>query len=160
MRILAGLLVAQFLCILLLIFKVFELDRRLDALSAPAPTAAVGDSVNTTPAPDMASQTAIDEARLRAIVSSEIRSAMAQLALAQPETSESPPEEEVSPAEMQARLNHATSQFEYYLARGEINPTEMARLQADIMLLDPESREQMIRLLVRAIRSGDLEGEL
>lgn len=160
MRTLAGLLAAQLLCILILIFKVFELDQRLDALSAPAPEPSADIAVNAAPATDVAPQAALDEARLRAIVSSEIRSALGPLALTQPEAPESPPEVEVSPAEMQARLNHATSQFEYYLERGEISPTEMARLQADIMLLDPESREQMIRLLARAIRSGDLDGEL
>lgn len=160
MRTLAGLLVAQFLCILLLIFKVFELDQRLEALTVSVPGPAENTVANPVqPAPDH-SVTGIDEARLRAIVASEIRSAMNRFSVSQAAEAEAEPASEVSPAEYQARLDHATAQFEYYLERGEISPTEMARLQADIMGLDPESREQMIRLLARAVRSGDLEGEL
>jgi hypothetical protein len=54
----------------------------------------------------------------------------------------------------------AQNEIAYFVSRGSISESEMAGLQIQISKLDQAGRKEMLRELVKAMNSGDLEGRL
>ena len=63
-------------------------------------------------------------------------------------------------AEIEYQKELVSQQLEYYASVGSISDTDMQNLQSDIAKLDEASRKEMLRVLVRALNSGRLEGRL
>lgn len=51
-------------------------------------------------------------------------------------------------------------ELDYYIEQGVISPQEMISLQHEIAKLDPSRQKQVMRKLVRAMNSGQLDGHL
>ncbi|GAA0853198.1 hypothetical protein [Aliiglaciecola litoralis] len=60
----------------------------------------------------------------------------------------------------QEYLSEVQSDFDYYLSDGQISDLNMAIFQSKIAKLDQQNRKEMLRKLVRALNSGELEGRL
>jgi len=100
----------------------------------------------------------ISENRLRQIVREELRSQSKVNRASQEGSSIDEEPVAVSAAEFQRRYESAVQDLDYYLEQGEISDVDMAKLQMDIAMLDPEARTQMLSRLTRAINSGELRG--
>jgi hypothetical protein len=160
MKILMTLAVLQTICIVALAARIIGLDHQIETLLATQSAAVSAPGSN----PDGVAATAnqplsgLDEARLRRIVADEVRALINAIPDTDAPGDPEPDEPAVSPAEYRARLEHAMEQLDFFVARGEISPAEMASLQADVARLDTESRKHVLSLLARAINSGELDG--
>lgn len=160
LRWIISLFVVQIVLISALLVKTIALENQVAALHAESgmvvnPTGAVAGPITETEDDGW-----LDEGQLRQIVADEMRRAIAGLpavATSEAVASEEPP---ISAEEYQARLESTMSQLEYYIEQGEISAGEMARLQVDIARLDEESRSHVLSLLVKAVSTGELDGEL
>ena len=63
-------------------------------------------------------------------------------------------------AENQYQREQVAQQLNYHTSVGSISNAEMQKLQGEITKLDEASRTEMLRELIRALNSGQLEGRL
>ena len=63
-------------------------------------------------------------------------------------------------AENQYQREQVAQQLNYYTSVGRISDADMQKLQGEIAKLDEASRTEMLRMLTRALNSGQLEGRL
>lgn len=155
-----SLFVIQIVLISALLVKTNALENQVAALHADS--GAVVHSATTESPPLSATEGDgwLDEGQLRQIVADEMRRAVAGFPAtitSEPDGSEEP---RISAEEYQARLESTMSELEYHIEQGEISAGEMARLQVDIARLDEESRSHVLSLLVKAVSTGELDGEL
>jgi hypothetical protein len=62
--------------------------------------------------------------------------------------------------EYQIQLEIAMDEVDYYVSQGSISDKEMSDLQMQLVKLDQSGRKKVMRKLVQALNSGDLEGRL
>ncbi len=62
--------------------------------------------------------------------------------------------------DQEIQLQLVTEELDFYIGQGVISAQEMSNLQIEIAKLDSEGQKQMMRKLVGALNSGELEGQL
>ena len=63
-------------------------------------------------------------------------------------------------AENQYQREQVVQQLNYYASVGSISDGDMQKLQGEIAKLDEASRTEMLRMITRALNSGQLDGRL
>jgi hypothetical protein len=157
---LALLAVAQTALILVLLFKVINLenqsnepvtdDQEAASSEQPAASQALGRPIEN--------PRQLDENRLRQIVREELRAQLGESLASAAQAAEEEVPDPVSEAEYQYRLDAAMQNLDYHIEQGEISNTDMIKLQSEIALLDEDGRRQMLGRLARAMSTGELEG--
>lgn len=150
----------QTVLVLVLVLKVFALEDQLAAFGVFTDEHMDSLPASTEPASLAGDAERLTEGQLRRIVSEEVAAVMSRQKVAASVNQPEPQIQEVSAEKYQARLENTMSQLEYYIAQGEISPGDMAQLQVDIARLDEESRSHVLSLLVKAVSTGELDGEL
>jgi len=151
--------VVQTLLIVFILFSVKNLGSRIDAAGKTPAIALPQESViaSHTGTQAAASPGMPDEGRIRQIIREELRSHL-KVTAAPPQASAEFAPEPVSPAEYEYRLQAVMQELDYHIKQGEISDMDMTRFQGEIARLDEDGRRQMLRLLVQALNSGELEG--
>ncbi len=152
------LLVLQFAVLAVLAYKVMLVDQRLDDMSfrAADPPAGVTPQSQETAVTSSRGDPTLDERALRRIIRSELMAFSDSMKAAMQDDPGQEPE--IDPVENANRLEVVKQDLSYYIEQGEISDIEMQQLQYQIAQLDSENRTLMMRELVRALGSGELQG--
>jgi len=112
--------------------------------------------VQLAPAESHLAQQAPDENQLRKIVREELAAQLSLLAV--PNRAEGEVPDPVLRDLKRQERDLVEQEIAHYISMGQISDVEMQMLQADIARLDKSGREEMLRRLVRAINTGELDG--
>lgn len=105
----------------------------------------------------------LDETQIRNIVREELSAALEPFSVqhSPQQTAMAPTTEQrdVQQAkDYQYQLEIVSGEIDYYLSRGSISEQEMSALQLQLAALDQPGRKQMMRKLLKAMNSGELDG--
>lgn len=136
----------------------FETNRATDANPVSPPPASV--KVATIPAESrpLADDTRLSEYQLRRIIRDEISRLMPADSGA--ETDPVSNEPVLDPAEIQYQRNLVIQELEALKGQAEASTAELDRLLGDIARLDPQSRNELLAMLNRAMNRGEIRGNL
>lgn len=162
MRVLIGLAALQTILLVVIGLKVFSLDAdvaeardaSLDALSETAQLRQRADAMQLgapQPAMQFADATSISADDLRRIVREEVAALPAQQVQT---TAASSAPRMVSDRDLDA----VRQRIDAFIARGAIEPAEMTELQAAIVRLPPDARQEMFSRLTKAMNDGEIDG--
>lgn len=159
MKLLTVLSVLQIAVISALLFKIYALEKNLNALTlaqyVAADTGQVAPPVVSSDTVAKQAATQADPAQLRSIVREEIAAALlsfSPVAVADGDDQKS--------QDYQNELKNLEDELDYYISRGAISDQEMSALQMQMARLDQSGRKQIMRKLVRSLNSGELSGRL
>ena len=161
-RVLVVLSVVQIAALIFLFAKVMGIGARMDAVVA----------VQSTPVEAAPSQPRIFEReknsgqnkesltanQVRRIVREELRAQLS--AISAPTNTRDPVVNRIDEIDDQNQLDSVDQELEFYISQGTISEVEMATLQQEIAKLGPEGRREMLRRLIQALNSGELDGRL
>jgi len=164
--ILTALLLVQIVAIGFLFVRVVSIGESINSM-ATADTRATGEDVSAPqPGPGDAdsNQTTdvLSAEQVRRIVREELRAQIGVLASSagttDPDLTMAPdPYDEI---DYQQQYELVDQELEFFINQGTISGAEMAALQQEIAKLDAEGRTEMLRRLVQALNSGELDGRL
>lgn len=156
-KILIGLSAAQLLVIAFLALRVADLDARL-AEATPIDAPIVAASSLTAPSPGLSAPGAEE---IRAIIREELAAAPTRNAATSSAALPPPAAPLAAPTSAAiAQVGAVDRDIDAFIARGRINPKEMASLQMKMAELPPAERTKMLRRLTKAMNEGRLAGEL
>lgn len=161
MKLLTGLVLAQFVLVCVLLMRVLNLEGQLLNETAEPPAEANRRPLAAPVAQPSYASSSIDEAALRRIVREEVRAGMGDGSFARSgAASADPPPDAQRELEQDFRREAVEQSLNYYSETGVINEIEMAELQREIARLRPEDRRAMLGRLVRALNEGVIDGRL
>lgn len=136
----------------------FETNRATDANPVSPPPASV--KVTTIPAESrpLADDTRLSEYQLRRIIRDEISRLMPADSGAEIDPVSNEPV--LDPAEIQYQRNLVIQELEALKGQAEASTAELDRLLGDIARLDPQSRNELLGMLNRAMNRGEIRGNL
>jgi len=160
MKWISSLVALQLVVISILVYWVFNIEKRFEAMSKPPVQSRPMNSLHSTEpiAGKGQGPVGLDEQDLRRIIRAEL-SVLKQPGLGTPPATEEQ-EALIDPVENAFRLEAIKEELSYHIEQGEISEHDMMNLQAEIARLDPDSRTMMLRELVIALNSGQLKGQL
>lgn len=159
MKIISALSVGQVLLTLFVIFKLVNIDNRLDnheTVADPHSPSAV-DFVDSRSDLGSTVTSTLPEEKLRKIIREElVANAMASAQPAVERYRESGPPK-VDTSEDRYRLERVSQQLDYFESVGEISNREMAELQVEIAKLQETDRRLMFNRLVQSMNAGRIK---
>ena len=166
LTILTALVVVQIVAIAFLFARVVSMDESINAMAIAEvrPGEEETSAAPTGPRVADAGQAAdaLTAEQVRKIVREELRAQIGALAssagaVGMDSTAAPDPYDEI---EYQQQYELVDQELDFFINQGTISDTDMAVLQMEIAKLDPEGREEMLRRIVRALNSGELDGRL
>ena len=166
MKILTALSALQILAIAFLLVRVMSMDESIRSMAGagqvqPAERETAAVSIESRVADSNEAADLLTAEQVRKIVREELRAEIGALVTnGATGVDPAPAPDPYDEVEYQQQYELVDQELEFFISQGTISDTDMATLQQEIAKLDPEGREEMLRRIVRALNSGELDGRL
>ena len=167
LTILTALVVVQIVAIAFLFARVVSMDESISAMITAGQAEPAEEETSAAPTGPRVvdSNQAADvltAEQARKIVREELRAQIGALAYSAGAAGAdlTAPPDPYDEIDYQQQYELVDQELDFFINQGTISDADMAALQLEIAKLDPEGREEMLRRIVKALNSGELDGRL
>lgn len=153
---------AQIVLVLLLLIKLDSFENRVDVLNQSVAQMQASDRVTTVPSKSesLTERAGLDSQQLRQIVREELRDLRSNKEMAAQNSTPQPKEQIVDEAEMLYQRDLVVQELEFLIEQDKVSVMEMDKLMGNIARLNPQARNEVLKMLNRAMNRGEIKGML